>query len=65
MYISGSLPSVRPSSNVESSVRRIKSFDSTHGRFGPVEFNIWADPNQLRRIQLIQTSNLPCAESNA
>ena len=31
---------------------------------GPVEFNIWVDPNQIRRIQLIQTSNLPCVESN-
>ena len=82
-YMSASL---RPSSNVESSMRRIKSFDSTHGRFdvwinwirriwfgstqtlnstGPVEFNFWVDPNQIRRIQLIQTSNLPCAESNA
>ena len=38
----------------------IKALNST----GPVEFNIWVDPNQIRRIQLIQTSNLPCAESN-
>ena len=38
------------------------AFDSAHGR--PVEFNIWVDPNQMRRIQLIQTSNLPCVESN-
>ena len=25
---------------------------------------MWVDPNQIRRIQLIQTSNLPCVESN-
>ena len=31
---------------------------------GPVEFNVWVDPNQISRIQLIQTSNLPCEESN-
>ena len=31
---------------------------------GPVEFNVWVDPNQISRIQLIQTSNLPCVESN-
>ena len=26
---------------------------------------IWVDPKQIRQIQLIQTSNLPCAKSNA
>ena len=25
--------------------------------------NIWVDPNQIRRIQLIQTSNLPLEDS--
>ena len=32
---------------------------------GPVEFSAWVDPNQIRRSQLIQTSNLPSAEYNA
>ena len=32
--------------------------------FDDVEFNIWVEPNQIRRIQLIQTANLPCVESN-
>ena len=33
----------------------IYAFDSAHGRF---------NANQIRRIQLFQTSNLPCVESN-
>ena len=30
----------------------------------PFKFNFCVDPNQIRPIQLIQTSNLLCAESN-
>ena len=40
--------------------RPMQALNSTR----PVEFNIWVDPNEIRRIQLIQTSNLPCVESN-
>ena len=31
---------------------------------GSVEFNVWVNPNQSRQIQLIQTLNLTCVESN-
>ena len=38
--------------------------DSTFESIEFDEFDVWVDPNQIRRIQLIQTSNLPCVESN-
>ena len=38
--------------------------DSTFESIEFDEFDFRVDPNRIRRIQLIQTSNLPCVESN-
>ena len=43
------------------SIRHVE--DSTFESIDP-NLNIWVDPNQIRRIQLIQMSNLPCVKSN-